>query len=146
MEQSNWTTTQLYTCNEDAVNSIQLWVIIKKKSSIIKKQRFDFVFYCHHSKRLNRVNHARRLANGDWTGADSDGEEEVVEDMEKRSEGERKEDGNTEEEEMEVERRKPRHYANQVRVSSHVQNTRQCWGLKWVWGSESNMKNMGIYE
>lgn len=63
------------------------------------------------SKRLNYVNHARRLADGDWTGADSDGE-----DMDKQDEGEREQDGNTEEEEgMEVERRKlPKHYANQV--------------------------------
>ncbi len=66
------------------------------------------------SKRLNYVNHARRLADGDWTGADSDGEE----DMEKKEEGEQAQDGNTEEEEeMEIERRKlPKHYANQVRV------------------------------
>lgn len=63
------------------------------------------------SKRLNYVNHARRLADGDWTGADSDGE-----DMDKQDEREREQDGNTEEEEgMEVERRKlPKHYANQV--------------------------------
>jgi len=67
------------------------------------------------SKRFNFVNHARRLADGDWTGADSDGEE----DMEKKEEGEREEDGDTEEEEegMEIERRKlPKHYANQVGV------------------------------
>lgn len=66
------------------------------------------------SKRLNYVNHARRLADGDWTGADSDGEEG----MEKQDEGEREQDGNTEEEGMEVERRKlPKHYANQVSAS-----------------------------
>lgn len=65
------------------------------------------------SKRLNYVNHARRLADGDWTGADSDGEE----DMEKQEEGEREQHGNSEVEGMEVERRKlPKHYANQVRV------------------------------
>lgn len=65
------------------------------------------------SKRLNYINHARRLADGDWTGGDSDGEE----DMEKQEDGERVQDGNTDEEGMEVERRKlPKHYANQVRV------------------------------
>lgn len=59
------------------------------------------------------MNHARRLADGDWTGADSDGEE----DMEKQDEGEREQYGNTEDEGMEVERRKlPKHYANQVSV------------------------------
>lgn len=60
------------------------------------------------------MNHARRLANGDWTGADSDGEE----DMEKQNEGEQEQDGNGEEEEMEVERKKPKDYANQVSVSA----------------------------
>lgn len=67
------------------------------------------------SKRLNYVNHARRLADGDWTGADSDGEE----DMEKKEDGEQ--DDHTEEEGMEIERRKlPKHYANQVSVSCHI--------------------------
>ena len=72
----------------------------------------NFSFYL--SKRLNYVNHARRLADGDWTGADSDGEE----DMEKKEEGEREQDDKAEEEEgMEIERRKlPKHYANQVSV------------------------------
>lgn len=69
------------------------------------------------SKRLNYVNHARRLADGDWTGADSDGEE----DMEKQDEGERSQDDNTEEEGMEVERRRlPKHYANQVSAPSSL--------------------------
>ena len=67
------------------------------------------------SKRLNYVNHARRLADGDWTGEDSDGEEG----MEKKEQGEQQQDDTTEEEEegMEIERRKlPKHYANQVSV------------------------------
>lgn len=65
------------------------------------------------SKRLNYVNHARRLADGDWTRADSDGEEG----MEKQEEGQREQGGNTDDEGMEVERKKlPKHYANQVRV------------------------------
>lgn len=59
------------------------------------------------------MNHARRLADGDWTGADSDGEE----DMEKQDEEKREQYDNTEDEGMEVERRKlPKHYANQVSV------------------------------
>ncbi|XP_071778424.2 snurportin-1 [Centroberyx gerrardi] len=66
------------------------------------------------TKRLNYVNHARRLADGDWTGADSDGEE----DMEKKEEGEQQQEDNTEEEGMEIERRKlPKHYANQLMLS-----------------------------
>lgn len=66
------------------------------------------------------MNHARRLADGDWTGADSDGEEG----MEKQDEGEQEQDGNAEEEEMEVERRKlPKHYANQVSASCVITQT-----------------------
>lgn len=73
--------------------------------------------YLSISKRLNYVNHARRLADGDWTGEDSDGEE----DMEKQETGERVQEGNTEEEGMEIERRKlPKHYANQVSASSDI--------------------------
>lgn len=83
------------------------------------------------SKRLNYVNHARRLADGDWTGADSDGEEG----MEKQDEGEREQDGNTEEEGMEVERRKlPKHYANQVSASCVTPRIRCVfhWGQPYV--------------
>lgn len=76
--------------------------------------------FCDGSKRLNCVNHARRLASGDWTGADSD---EEAEDMEKQKEGEQPQDGTTEEEEMEVERRKPRSYANQVQF---------CYGFTFI--------------
>ena len=67
------------------------------------------------SKRLNYVNHARRLAEGDWAGPDSDGEEE---EMEKKEEGDgKKEEVEDDEEGMEIEKRKlPRHYANQVGV------------------------------
>lgn len=57
------------------------------------------------------MNHARRLADGDWTGADSDGEE----DMEKQQEGKQEEDGSAEEEGMDVDKTKlPKDYANQV--------------------------------
>lgn len=77
------------------------------------------------SKRLNYVNHARRLADGDWTGADSDGED----DMEKQEEGERGQDDTTEEEEgMEVERRKlPKHYANQVSALCVITHRSYSW-------------------
>lgn len=65
----------------------------------------------HLRKRLNYVNHARRLADGDWTQADSDGEE----DMEKQEDGEEEQNSTVEEEGMEIERRKlPKDYANQV--------------------------------
>lgn len=69
---------------------------------------FWVFFYCR--KRLNYVNHARRLADGDWTGTDSEEEEE---EEKKRKDQQHDE---TEDEGMEVEQRKklPKHYANQV--------------------------------
>lgn len=52
------------------------------------------------------MNHARRLADGDWAGPDSD--EDVEEKLKQQNEDE--------DEGMEIEQRKklPRHYANQV--------------------------------
>nr|XP_020478501.1 snurportin-1 isoform X1 [Monopterus albus] len=85
----------------------------KSKYSVLEQsERRRHFLELQKSKRLNYVNHARRLANGDWTGADSDGE-----DMEKQEEGQ-EQDGNTGEEGMEIERRKlPKHYANQLMLS-----------------------------
>lgn len=87
---------------------IGMWQLFSCNASVW----IDFCFpAANFRKRLNYVNHARRLAEGDWTGADSDGEE----DMENKEEGEQKQDDNSEEEGMEIERRKlPKHYANQV--------------------------------
>ncbi len=66
--------------------------------------------HCVGRKRLNYVNHARRLADGDWTGADSEDEE----DEEKKSQ--RQLENSVDEEGMEIEQKKklPKYYANQV--------------------------------
>uniref|UniRef100_A0A672HJD8 Snurportin-1 n=1 Tax=Salarias fasciatus TaxID=181472 RepID=A0A672HJD8_SALFA len=74
----------------------------KSKYSVLEQsERRRRFLELQKSKRLNYVNHARRLANGDWTGTDSDGEDEEEE-----------------EEGMEIERRKlPKHYANQLMLS-----------------------------
>ncbi|CAG5957645.1 unnamed protein product [Menidia menidia] len=85
--------------------------------------------FANDSKRLNYVNHARRLADGDWTGADSDGEE----DMEKQDEGEGQKDVNAEEEGMEIERRKlPRHYANQLMLSEWLVDVPSELDTDWL--------------
>ncbi|KAK3526428.1 hypothetical protein QTP70_025460 [Hemibagrus guttatus] len=67
-------------------------------------------------KRLNYVNHARRLADGDWTGTDSDEDEEEKQKSQQQDEAE--------DEGMEVEQRKklPRHYANQGSTSSYTKS------------------------
>uniref|UniRef100_A0A8B9RAX3 Snurportin-1 n=1 Tax=Astyanax mexicanus TaxID=7994 RepID=A0A8B9RAX3_ASTMX len=68
-------------------------------------------------KRLNYVNHARRLAEGDWTGADSDEEQE-----EKTQKNQQQDEA--EDEGMEVEQRKklPKHYANQGSTASYTKS------------------------
>ncbi|XP_023811404.1 snurportin-1 isoform X1 [Oryzias latipes] len=102
----------------------------KSKYSVLeqseRRRRFlDF----QKSKRLNYVNHARRLASGDWTGADSDGEE----DMEKQEEGEQNQGGETEEEGMEIEKRKlPKHYANQLMLSEWLVDVPSELDTDWL--------------
>uniref|UniRef100_A0A667WVW1 Snurportin-1 n=1 Tax=Myripristis murdjan TaxID=586833 RepID=A0A667WVW1_9TELE len=64
------------------------------------------------TKRLNYVNHARRLADGDWTGVDSDGEE----DMEKQEEGEKL----------------PKHYANQLMLSEWLVDVPADLDTDWL--------------
>ncbi|XP_053741827.1 snurportin-1 [Synchiropus splendidus] len=81
-----------------------------KCSALEQSERRRRFLALQKSKRLNYVNHARCLADGDWTGADSDGEQ----DMEEQG----KEHGATEGMEMEVERRKlPKLYADQLMLS-----------------------------
>ncbi|XP_036391122.1 snurportin-1 isoform X2 [Megalops cyprinoides] len=79
----------------------------KSKHSMLdqSKRRLRFLDL-QKTKRLNYVNHARRLAEGDWTGDNSEDELE----MEAAEEGQKEED-----EGMQIEQRKklPRHYGNQ---------------------------------
>lgn len=58
------------------------------------------------------MNHARRLAENDWVGVESDEEEDEEEE---------------DEEEMEVERKLPKRYANQV-----CGRLRQALGAQWL--------------
>ncbi|KAJ0069767.1 hypothetical protein NL108_013292 [Boleophthalmus pectinirostris] len=83
------------------------------------------------TKRLNYVNHARRLADGDWTSTDSDGEEQV----EAAEQGDQPRDAPEEEEEegMEVERRRlPKHYANQLMLSEWLVDVPSDLACDWL--------------
>ncbi|XP_053283836.1 snurportin-1 isoform X1 [Pleuronectes platessa] len=102
----------------------------KSKHSVLEQsERRRRFLELQKSKRLNYVNHARRLADGDWTGADSDGEE----DMEKLEEGEREIDSNAEEDGMEIERRKlPKHYANQLMLSEWLVDVPSELDTDWL--------------
>uniref|UniRef100_A0A673K536 RNA U transporter 1 n=1 Tax=Sinocyclocheilus rhinocerous TaxID=307959 RepID=A0A673K536_9TELE len=80
----------------------------KSKYSVLEQsERRRRFLELQKEKRLNYVNHARRLADGDWTGADS-------EDEEKKSPPQL--ENSADEEGMEIEQKKklPKHYANQV--------------------------------
>ncbi|XP_041693593.1 snurportin-1 [Coregonus clupeaformis] len=82
------------------------------------------------TKRLNYVNHARRLADGDWTGADSD-EEEVVVDRKEEEQQEKEKDA--EDEGMEIERKKlPKYYANQLMLSEWLVDVPQELDTDWL--------------
>ncbi|XP_072529905.1 snurportin-1 [Salminus brasiliensis] len=78
-------------------------------------------------KRLNYVNHARRLADGDWTGADSD-EEEEEKTLKNQQQDEAEDEG------MEVEQRKklPKHYANQLMLSEWLVDVPADLGADWL--------------
>uniref|UniRef100_A0A8B9K272 Snurportin-1 n=1 Tax=Astyanax mexicanus TaxID=7994 RepID=A0A8B9K272_ASTMX len=78
-------------------------------------------------KRLNYVNHARRLAEGDWTGADSDEEQE-----EKTQKNQQQDEA--EDEGMEVEQRKklPKHYANQLMLSEWLVDVPADLSSDWL--------------
>lgn len=90
----------------------------KSKYSVLeqgeRRRRFlDF----QKTKRLNYVNHARRLAAGDWTAGDIDDEED-----EEAAEANAKPQGpqeDAEHEDMEIQQRAklPKHYANQLMLS-----------------------------
>uniref|UniRef100_A0A7N8X7H8 Snurportin-1 n=1 Tax=Mastacembelus armatus TaxID=205130 RepID=A0A7N8X7H8_9TELE len=102
----------------------------KSKYSVLEQsERRRRFLELQKNKRLNYVNHARRLANGDWTGADSDGEE----DMEKQEDGEKEQDGAEKEEGMEIERRKlPKHYANQLMLSEWLVDVPSELDTDWL--------------
>ncbi|XP_063053837.1 snurportin-1 [Engraulis encrasicolus] len=84
----------------------------KSKFSVLeqgeRRRRFlDF----QKTKRLNYVNHARRLAVGDWTEEDSENEQTIESDAKPQEDAP--------EEDMEIQQRTklPKHYANQLMLS-----------------------------
>ncbi|KAJ7998299.1 hypothetical protein DPEC_G00221250 [Dallia pectoralis] len=84
------------------------------------------------TKRLNYVNHARRLANGDWTEADSDAEEEEEVEVDKK-EPQQQLENNSDDDGMEIERKKlPKYYANQLMLSEWLVDIPQELDTDWL--------------
>uniref|UniRef100_A0A8C2CAR7 Snurportin-1 n=1 Tax=Cyprinus carpio TaxID=7962 RepID=A0A8C2CAR7_CYPCA len=102
----------------------------KSKYSVLEQsERRRRFLELQKEKRLNYVNHARRLADGDWTGADSEDEEE---DEEKKSQ--RQLENSADEEGMEIEQRKklPKHYANQLMLSEWLVDVPADLSSDWL--------------
>ncbi|XP_056595636.1 snurportin-1 [Triplophysa dalaica] len=103
----------------------------KSKYSVLEQsERRRRFLELQKEKRLNYVNHARRLADGDWTGADSEDEE----DKEKEKKSQQQLDKSADEDGMEIEERKklPRHYANQLMLSEWLVDVPADLSSDWL--------------
>ncbi|CAJ0948952.1 unnamed protein product [Ranitomeya imitator] len=78
-----------------------------KSSSLEQSERRRKLLELQKLKRLDYINHARRLASGDWTDQDE----------EKDEDGKQTEDEDAEDMDVEPCKKKPRHYANQIMLS-----------------------------
>uniref|UniRef100_A0AAY4CT55 Snurportin-1 n=1 Tax=Denticeps clupeoides TaxID=299321 RepID=A0AAY4CT55_9TELE len=100
----------------------------KSKYSVLEQSERRWRFLeLQKIKRLNYVNHARRLADGDWTGADSDDEQ-------KEETAEKEEHPDETEEGMEIEQRKklPKYYANQLMLSEWLVDVPTDLNTDWL--------------
>ncbi|KAJ6664155.1 hypothetical protein lerEdw1_008370 [Lerista edwardsae] len=78
-----------------------------KYSSLEQAERRRRLLELQKIKRLDYVNHARRLAEDDWIGVDTEGEKEKEDHA----------DEDTEEMEVELKKKLPKYYANQLMLS-----------------------------
>ncbi|MBN3307842.1 snurportin-1 [Amia ocellicauda] len=95
----------------------------KSKYSVLEQsERRRRFLELQKTKRLNYVNHARRLADDDWTGEDSEEEQGDEKEEEEAVEG------------MEVEERKklPKYYANQLMLSEWLVDIPTDLASEWL--------------
>ncbi|XP_051484541.1 snurportin-1 [Apus apus] len=81
-------------------------------------ERRERLLRLQREKRLDYVNHARRLAEDDWTGAESEGEE--------------KEEAEEEEMEVDAGKKLPKRYANQLMLSEWLVDVPLDLEQEWV--------------
>ncbi|XP_026580827.1 snurportin-1-like, partial [Pseudonaja textilis] len=100
-----------------------------KYSSLEQGERRRRLLEFQKTKRLDYINHARRLAENDWTYT----EEEEEEEKEKEEEGETsKADGDHEEMELEIVKKLPKRYANQLMLSEWLIDVPPDLDQEWL--------------
>lgn len=91
-------------CVRERKHTKTLSIFFLEFHSFVEKKKNLLIFRILSSKRLDYVNHARRLAEDDWAGVDAEGEKEKEDQA----------DEDTEEMEVELKKKLPKYYANQV--------------------------------
>ncbi|XP_015676243.1 snurportin-1 [Protobothrops mucrosquamatus] len=104
-----------------------------KYSSLEQGERRRRLLELQKTKRLDYINHARRLAEDDWSyTAEEEKEEEEVED-DKGKEGERaKADGDHEDMELDLVKKLPKRYANQLMLSEWLIDVPPDLDQEWL--------------
>ncbi|XP_028922492.1 snurportin-1-like [Ornithorhynchus anatinus] len=94
-----------------------------KYSSLEQGERRRRLLELQKSKRLDYVNHARRLAEDDWSGMDSEEEEKEEEEGDKRGD---------EEMDIDVGKKLPKRYANQLMLSEWLIDVPSDLAQEWI--------------
>ncbi|KAL7980362.1 hypothetical protein Chor_014691 [Crotalus horridus] len=104
-----------------------------KYSSLEQGERRRRLLELQKTKRLDYINHARRLAEDDWSyTAEEEKEEEEVED-DKGKEGEKaKADGGHEDMELDLVKKLPKRYANQLMLSEWLIDVPPDLDQEWL--------------
>uniref|UniRef100_A0A8D0L9G9 Snurportin-1 n=1 Tax=Sphenodon punctatus TaxID=8508 RepID=A0A8D0L9G9_SPHPU len=95
-----------------------------KYSSLEQAERRRRLLELQKSQRLDYVNHARRLAEDDWIGTDSEEEKE-----EKEKKGE---DAGNEDMDVDMGKKLPKRYANQLMLSEWLIDVPPDLGQEWL--------------
>ncbi|XP_060545479.1 snurportin-1 [Pantherophis guttatus] len=103
-----------------------------KYSSLEQGERRRRLLEFQKTKRLDYINHARRLAEDDWTYTEEEEEEEEKK-RETEKEGETaKADGDHEDMELDMVKKLPRRYANQLMLSEWLIDVPPDLDLEWL--------------
>uniref|UniRef100_A0A452ITQ4 Snurportin-1 n=1 Tax=Gopherus agassizii TaxID=38772 RepID=A0A452ITQ4_9SAUR len=123
MEELNQALTSSFAVSQDlnstAAPHPRLAQYKSKYSSLEQAERRRRLLELQKSKRLDYVNHARRLAEDDWTGAEREEEEEG-------------EDAGNEDMDVDVGKKLPKRYANQLMLSEWLIDVPPDLEQEWI--------------